>query len=132
MTTAHRNHQRRFGGRPGSIGAVPPDVYPESVAHLVRDEGVAGSNPATPTNEIMVSQITLDAAANEWPRAAGRPGAATPRAQYPKLGRGPNIASGQAPPKTKSPPREAEPLLGDFLTGEHACQPVTRRLPGSR
>jgi hypothetical protein len=24
------------------------------VAHLVRDEGVAGSNPATPTNKIIV------------------------------------------------------------------------------
>jgi hypothetical protein len=34
------------------IPATIPEVRSLMVEHLVRDEGVAGSNPATPTNKI--------------------------------------------------------------------------------
>jgi hypothetical protein len=35
-----------------SLRVAGVGVWPSPGAHLVRDEGVAGSNPATPTNKI--------------------------------------------------------------------------------
>src|SRR5215471_1629070 len=41
----------RLGIRPGRLPAIH-NLACQLVEHLVRDEGVAGSNPATPTNKI--------------------------------------------------------------------------------
>jgi hypothetical protein len=42
------------------------------VEHLVRDEGVAGSNPATPTNRINYFHLSADASNRRADKYAGR------------------------------------------------------------
>ncbi|SRR6266446_5477982 len=76
------------------------------VEHLVRDEGVAGSNPATPTNRIN----HFDLAANASNRCADR-----------YAGRNPLCARWTQPPARASPTKTRSPAT---LAARGASKPI--------